>query len=164
MKKIRKFIFQRAYRYRSPWSPSRRSQKKCNGFFSISKFSYQCCGSGIFIPDPNIFHPGSRVKKKSRILIRIKEFKYFNPRNLSILTQNIVSKISEIWYKILSRIRDLDFYPSRIRDPGATRHRIRIRSTDLHFVFDLSLAGFGSGFHPKCVGPDVKHRIIKGHE
>jgi hypothetical protein len=23
----------------------------------------QCCGSRMFIPDPNFFHPGSRVKK-----------------------------------------------------------------------------------------------------
>jgi hypothetical protein len=44
----------------------------------------QCCGSGMFIPDPgsvffpswipdpNCLHPGSRI--------RIKEFKYFNPK------------------------------------------------------------------------------------
>ncbi len=43
----------------------------------------QCCGSGIFIPDPNFFNPGSRVKKipGSRIRIRIKEFKYFNTKD-----------------------------------------------------------------------------------
>jgi hypothetical protein len=33
----------------------------------------RCRGSGMFIPDPNFFHPGS--------WIRIKEFKYFNPKN-----------------------------------------------------------------------------------
>jgi hypothetical protein len=38
---------------------------------------YQCCGSGMFISDPNFFHPGSTSK------------------NLSILTQNIVSKLSK---------------------------------------------------------------------
>jgi hypothetical protein len=36
--------------------------------------------SGMFIPDTDFFHPGSRI--------RIKEFKYFNPK--------IVSKLSEI--------------------------------------------------------------------
>jgi hypothetical protein len=36
------------------------------------QFIMQCCGSGMFIPDPNFFHPGSRI--------RIKEFKYFNPK------------------------------------------------------------------------------------
>jgi hypothetical protein len=51
----------------------------------------QCCGSGIFIPDPgiiifsipdpNFLQPGSRI--------RIKEFKY--------LTQKTVSKLSESW-------------------------------------------------------------------
>jgi hypothetical protein len=25
--------------------------------------SFRCCGSGMFNPDPNSFHPGSRVKK-----------------------------------------------------------------------------------------------------
>jgi hypothetical protein len=35
----------------------------------------QCCGSGIFIQDPGseFFHHGSRI--------RIKDFKYFNPKN-----------------------------------------------------------------------------------
>ncbi len=42
----------------------------------------QCCESEMFIPDPNFFHPGFRI--------RIKEFKYF------ILTQKIDSKLSEI--------------------------------------------------------------------
>jgi hypothetical protein len=50
----------------------------------------QCCRSGMFIPDPNFFYPGSRVKK-----IRIP-----NPgsasKNLIILTQKIVSKLSKI--------------------------------------------------------------------
>jgi hypothetical protein len=37
----------------------------------------QCCGSGMFIPDPIFFHPGSEL---SLSRIRIKEFKYFNPK------------------------------------------------------------------------------------
>jgi hypothetical protein len=43
----------------------------------------QYCGSGMFIPDPDFFHPGSRVKKipGSQFRIRIKEFEYFNPNN-----------------------------------------------------------------------------------
>ncbi len=63
-------------------------------------FGYlQCCGSGMFIPDPgcssripgpNFSYPGSRSKKKSRIRIRINEF---------TLTQNIVSQLLEIWSK-----------------------------------------------------------------
>jgi hypothetical protein len=40
----------------------------------------QCCGFGMFIPDPNFFHPASRI--------HIKELKY--------LTQKNVSKLSEI--------------------------------------------------------------------
>ncbi len=52
----------------------------------LKRASSHCCGSGMFIPntgseffpsripDPNFFHPGSRI--------RIKEFKYFNPQKL----------------------------------------------------------------------------------
>jgi hypothetical protein len=52
-------------------------------------FNYeQCCGSGMFIPDPNFFQLGTRVKK------------FPDPgsasKNLSILTQKLVSKLSEI--------------------------------------------------------------------
>ncbi len=43
------------------------------------KATSHCCGSGINIPDPNFFHPGSASKN----------CKYFNTK--------IVSKISEIW-------------------------------------------------------------------
>jgi hypothetical protein len=32
----------------------------------------QCCGSGMFIPDPNFFHSGSRIRNK--------EFINFNPK------------------------------------------------------------------------------------
>jgi hypothetical protein len=50
----------------------------------------QCCGSGMFFPDQNFFHPGSRVKQipgsRIRIILRIKKF---NPK--------IVSKLEEIW-------------------------------------------------------------------
>ncbi len=69
----------------------------------------QCCGSGMFIPDPTFFHPGSS-------------------KNLSILTP----KKAKIWFLsskkydpgCLSRIPDPDaeFLPSRIQ--GSKRHPI----------------------------------------
>ncbi len=80
---------------------------------------FQCCGSGMFIPDPNFFHPGSRIRIK-------KESKYFNPKNCS-LSQKYDPGSS-------SRIRILILYPSWIPDPGAnkgTGSRIRIRITAL---------------------------------
>ncbi len=46
---------------------------------------FQCCGSGMFIPDPNYFHPGSDFFPSR---IRIKEFKYFNPKNLFLSSWN----------------------------------------------------------------------------
>jgi hypothetical protein len=63
----------------------------------------QCCGSGMFIPDPYFSHPGSRVKKISGSA--------FASKNLSILIQKFVYKLSEIWFKIFIPDPDLDFLP-----------------------------------------------------
>ncbi len=59
------------------------------------------CGSGMFIPDPSFFHPGSAS------------------RNLSILTQKKVSKLSEIWSGLFIPDPDPDFLP--IPDPGVKK-------------------------------------------
>jgi hypothetical protein len=65
----------------------------------------------MFIPDPIFLHPGSEFcHPGSRI--RIKEFKYFNPK--------IVSKLKKYDHSG-SRIRILTFYPSRILDPGVKK-------------------------------------------
>jgi hypothetical protein len=44
----------------------------------------QCCGSGMLVPDPNLFHPGFRIPdpifSHSGSRIRIKDFKYFRPK------------------------------------------------------------------------------------
>ncbi len=70
-------------------------------------------------------YPGSRIRgvytgSRIRIFsIRIKE--------ISILTQKIVSKLSEIWSGLFITDSDQDFYPSQIPDPGVKqtkRHRI----------------------------------------
>ncbi len=55
------------------------------------------------IPDPNFFHPGSRIS--------IKEFKYFNPKKLFLSSTKYDPGCT-------SRNRILTFYPSRIPDPG----------------------------------------------
>jgi hypothetical protein len=54
--------------------------------------SWQWCGPGMFIPDPGseFFHPGSRVKKIPGSASA--------PKNLSILTQKIVTMLSEIFF------------------------------------------------------------------
>jgi hypothetical protein len=69
----------------------------------------QCCGSRetsrirlFSIPDPNCLYPGSRI--------RIKEFKYFNPKKWFLSFRKYDPGSS-------SRIRMLTFYPSRIPDP-----------------------------------------------
>ncbi len=60
------------------------------------------------IPDPNCLHPGSRI--------RIKEFKYFNPKKWFLSSRKYDPGCS-------SRIPDpdADFYPSRIPDPGVKK-------------------------------------------
>ncbi len=76
----------------------------------------QCCGSGMFIPDPgsdffpsriripdpNCLHPGSRI--------RIKEFKYLNPKKWFISSRKYDPSCS-------SRIPDLDADFLPIPDP-----------------------------------------------
>jgi hypothetical protein len=64
----------------------------------------QYCGSGMFIPDPNIFHPGSVSK----------EFKYFNPKKWFLSSRKYDPGCS-------SQIRILIFYPSRIPDLGVKK-------------------------------------------
>jgi hypothetical protein len=60
---------------------------------------------GLFsLPDPKIFHPGFRI--------RIKEFKYFNPKKWFLSSRVVHSG---------SRIRILTFYPSRIPDLGVKK-------------------------------------------
>jgi hypothetical protein len=54
-------------------------------FYSKNRqYFYQCCGSGMFIPDPTFFHPRSRIL--------IKEFKYFSPQKIN----KMVSKLLKI--------------------------------------------------------------------
>ncbi len=60
----------------------------------------QCCGSGMFMPDPNFFHPGSGVK----------EIPGSASKNLSILSQKIVSKLSELWSGMFIPDPDLDVF------------------------------------------------------
>ncbi len=73
---------------------------------------YQCCGSRIFIPDPGakFFHPGSRI--------RIKEFKYLNPKIWFLSTRKWASGCSSrIW--IPDPDPDPDLLP--IPDPGVKK-------------------------------------------
>ncbi len=80
---------------------------------SGSPFRTHCCGSGMFISDPTFFHPGSEFfPPGSRI--RIKEFKYLNPKNYFLAF--------ELWSGFFIPDPYPDFLP--IPDPGSKRHRI----------------------------------------
>ncbi len=79
---------------------------------------YQCYGSGMFIPDPNFFHPGFRIRI------------FFNPgsasKNLSILTP-------EKWFLNSPEIWSGLFIPDP--DPGSwifTRLGSRIQRSKRH--------------------------------
>ncbi len=95
----------------------------------------QCCGSGMFIPDPTFFYPGSELSP-SRIR---------TSKNLSILTP-------KKWF-LSSRKYDpvADFLP--IPDPGSrgqkgTGSRIRTRNTVIWF--QLFVSGELCWYCPPC--------------
>jgi hypothetical protein len=80
----------------------------------------------MFIPDPTFFHPGSELSPSR---IRIKEFKYFNPKKWFLSSRKYDPGCS-------SRISDPDAEFLPIPDPGSrgqkgTGSRIRIRNTAL---------------------------------
>jgi hypothetical protein len=76
--------------------------------FSIAYYYGQCCGSGINIPDPNFFLPGSRIC--------IKEFKYFIQKNWFLSSRKYHPGSSS---KI--RIQDPDPYFLPFPDPGVKK-------------------------------------------
>jgi hypothetical protein len=75
----------------------------------------------MFVPDPIFFHSGSRILDQIFFLpgsrIRIKELKYFDPKNCFLSSRKYDPGCS-------SRIRILIFRPSRIPDPGVKKDRI----------------------------------------
>ncbi len=98
----------------------------------------------MFIPDLNFFHPGSDFFL-SRFRIRIKEFKYFNPKKWFLRSRK---HDPGCW----SRIWILIFYSSRIPDHwsrGSKRHRIPDPDPLHCIICDLycrkNSAAFGSG-------------------
>jgi len=101
----------------------------------------QCCGSGMFIPDPNFFHPGSGVKKRFRIPDPHQRISVFFTQKMFLSSRKYDPGCS-------SRIRTLIFYPSpkghRIPDPehrgddNACLSRLMktmlLSESDFHFV------------------------------
>jgi hypothetical protein len=87
----------------------------------------QCCGSGMFIPDPNVFNPGSRAKKFSD------PGSASAAKNLRVLTES--SRKSDPGWFIPDP--DLDFLPLPIpgsRGQKGTLSRIRVRNTDCEII------------------------------
>jgi hypothetical protein len=75
--------------------------------FNAVLFMPPVADPGLVFPDPGSdFFP-------SRIRIRIKEFKFFNPKNGFQALGNMIRVVH-----FGSLIRILTFYPSRIPDPG----------------------------------------------
>ncbi len=141
---------------------ARGAQSRRSGCVSYPIFT-QCCGSGMFIPDPGSDFFPSRIRTVS----------IPDPgsasKDLSILTPEKPKKwfLSSRKYDpgCSSRIRMLTFYPSRIPDPGVKKapdpgSRIRIRKTvpwyslnpDLGTVF----CWIRSGSRPRFVWQKLK--------
>ncbi len=95
------------------------------------------CGSGMFIPDPTFFHPGSRIRTVS-----IPD--PGSSKNLSILTPNKAKKwfLSswKIWSGLFIPDPEADFLASRIPGSKSTQSRI----PDPQHCF-LTNCGSGSG-------------------
>ncbi len=118
----------------------------------------QCGGSGMFIPDPDFTHPGSRIQKKQQkrgwkkicrhnFLCCHKFHKianYFSfevlkkkiwvnfQRIIELFAQKIVNKLSKIWvWHPGSGIRDPG---SEIRDPEKTYSGSRIQGSKRHRI------------------------------
>ncbi len=93
--------------------PALQRGARAQGWVS-SLIYFQCCGSGMFFPDSNFFIPDPRYEFfPSRIL---------DPhasKNLRLLTQKIISKLSEIWPGLF--IPYPDFLP--LPDPGSMVQR-----------------------------------------
>ena len=116
----------------------------------------QCCGSGMFIPDPDFYpsripDPESKTATKERgekkfvvitfyvatnftklqIILVLKKKIWANfQRIIELFTQKIVNKLSKIWvWDLGSEIRDPEKTYSGSRGQKGTGSRIRIRNT-----------------------------------
>jgi hypothetical protein len=114
-----------AIRHLPPSGHARRSQER---YLLLSSFilrkkpnhwkihaSALFCGSLMFIPGPNFFHPGSEFFPSR---IRIKEFKYFNPKKWFLSSRKYDPDCSS---RIRIRIPDLGFKKAPDPDP---QHRL----------------------------------------
>ncbi len=105
-----------------------------------------CCRSWMFVPNPNFFHPGSASK------------------NLSILTQKIVSKLSEIWSGLFIPDPDPAFLPipypgyrvKKASDPGSgsatlifTEHNKYITNVNYYLAMYLRHSDYTMTVNPQ---------------
>ncbi len=116
---------------------------------ALKNLFYQCCGSGMFIPDPGswflpIPDPGSRIQKQQQktgvknffcqtIFCSHKFHKFWYaeekiwpnfPRIIEVFTQKIVTKPSKIWVcdpGLDIRDPEKTYSGSRIPDPGVKK-------------------------------------------
>ncbi len=125
-----------------------------------------------FIQDPRKFNRRSWSRRGRAWAIRIRKSSVADPgclsririffvsdshqRILRILTQKMVSRLSEIWSGLFIPDLDPDFCPFRIRIQGSKRHRIRIRKT-AKICLKGSDQWVGRGF-----GSSSNHEMVVG--
>ncbi len=94
-------------------------------FFGIILYpSPQCCGSGMFIPDPNFFHPRSWIRIFSVLDSgsASKNFKYFNIKNCFQALGNMIRVVqsgSGSWFFFHPGSRGQKGTGSRIRNTAS---------------------------------------------
>ncbi len=104
----------------------------------------QCCGSGMFIPDPDFVHPGSRIRIPDSTTSPKEEGKIFCGHKYHKIVNNFIfEEIEKIFLAktlriiILSSEKFVNSYKKyEVWDPGSrtqgkkgTGSRIRIRNT-----------------------------------
>jgi hypothetical protein len=105
-----------------------------------------------WIPDPNFFHPGSRISDPWS-----KRLPDPHPH------QRIVSELSEIWSGMFIPDPDLDFYPSRIPVPGFRGQKgtgSRIPDPDPQHCGLIGAVAFLCSFVRTCTGTVRRYGIF----
>ncbi len=144
--------------------PGERGLKKSSLRLSLGHFFpyyYQCCGSGMFIPDPDFYpsripDPKSATKERGKKICchtflcshKFHKIEYYFSfellkkiiwaifqRIIALFTQKIVTKLSKIWvWDPRSGIRKKPIPHPGSRGQKGTGSRIQIRNTDYYSI------------------------------
>ncbi len=102
----------------------------------------QCCGSGMFIPDPESEFFPSRIPDPHQTIQVFKN----NSKNCFQALEKLFPSFKIMIRAVSSRIRILIFYQSRILDPGVIGFESNITNRlTLHYSWQCCVYGYRSG-------------------